>query len=63
MKKGKMIAQFTLEGDLVSMNYRSYYKEKGWPVSNISKCCNGKLKTCKGYVWRYVETEDGYEGD
>lgn len=24
-------------------------------VSNITKCCRGKIKTSKGYIWRYKE--------
>lgn len=24
--------------------------------SNINKCCNGRIKSYKGYVWRYAET-------
>lgn len=27
---------------------------QGWfSQSSISACCNGKLKTCRGYIWRY----------
>lgn len=25
--------------------------------SDISKCCKGKLKTCGGYHWEYVEED------
>lgn len=28
-------------------------KETGIPHSNIIACCKGRLKTAKGYVWRY----------
>ena len=28
-------------------------KETGIPHSNIIACCKGRLKTVKGYVWRY----------
>ena len=27
----------------------------GFDHSNISKCCKGKIKTNKGYIWRYIE--------
>lgn len=25
--------------------------------ANISKCCNGHIKSCKGFVWKYEEGE------
>lgn len=25
--------------------------------SNISKCCNGHIKSCKGFIWKYAEGE------
>ena len=28
-------------------------KETGIPHSNIISCCKGRLKTAKGYVWKY----------
>lgn len=28
----------------------------GFFESNINKCCNGKIESYKGYVWRYAET-------
>ena len=30
-------------------------REFGFDFSNISKCCTGRLKTCGGYTWRYVQ--------
>lgn len=29
----------------------------GFRRSHISECCNGKRKTHKGYIWRFVESE------
>lgn len=29
-------------------------RELGFYQQDISKCCNGKLKTCGGYTWKYV---------
>lgn len=29
-------------------------ERQGYSQGNISKCCNGKLKSYKGYQWRYV---------
>lgn len=54
-KKSKPVYQYTLDGVL----------KKVWPSTkecgrngfgqwNVSNCCNGKLKTYKGYRWSYV---------
>ena len=32
-------------------------KKSGFDPSNIVKCCKGKAKTHKGYIWRYVDQE------
>lgn len=53
----KLIAQYNLNGELVSVNYRHYYIEKGFYKNNISHCCRGELKTSQGYIWRYVDTD------
>ena len=54
-KKGRTIGKFDLDGNLLEKGKRAYWKEQGMPLGNISKCANGKLKTCKGYVWRYLD--------
>ena len=53
-KKGRLIAQFSTEGQLMSVNHRNYYRQNGFHTNNISKCCRGELKTVNGYIWRYV---------
>lgn len=53
--RGKTIGRFDLEGNLLEQGKSSYFKEQGYPMGNVSKCCNGKLKTCKGYVWKYLD--------
>lgn len=30
-------------------------RETGLSHGNIAKCCKGKLKTCGGYTWEYVD--------
>lgn len=35
----------------------------GFDQSHIVKCCNGKLKTHHGYIWRYVEGGNDDDGD
>ena len=31
-----------------------YHNETGYCESNINKCCNGKIKSYKGYIWTYA---------
>ena len=33
---------------------RQVQREKGFNQSSISKCCNGKLKSCGGFKWQFV---------
>lgn len=54
-KKGRTIGRFDLNGNLLEKGNFSHFKEQGYPMGNVSKCCNGKLKTCKGYVWKYLD--------
>lgn len=54
-KKGRTIGRFDLDGNLLEQGTHSYWKQNGWPCGNISKACRGKLKTCKGYIWKYLD--------
>jgi len=53
--KSKQVYQYTLDSKLVQVwpstreCGRNDYKQ-----SNVSNCCNGKLKAYKGYRWSYV---------
>ena len=52
----KKILQFTKSGEFIkewpSLNEAE--RELGIAHSSISGCCNGKLKTAGGYVWKYA---------
>ena len=52
----KKILQFTKSGEFIkewpSLNEAE--RELGIAHSSISGCCNGKLKSAGGYVWRYA---------
>jgi hypothetical protein len=53
--KNKKVLQFTLEYILVK-EWNSTLEIQttlNIPNSNISDCCRGKQKTCKGYIWKY----------
>lgn len=56
-KTNKIVLQYDLEGNFIK-EYPSQCnaaKSLGHPnsYSDIGKCCNGVLKTCLGYVWKY----------
>lgn len=54
----KPVHQISLVDGEVIVMWRSTQDVKrnlGYDGGNISKCCNGKMKTYKGYLWRYVE--------
>jgi len=56
-KTNKIVVQYDLEGNFIR-EYPSQCnaaKSLGHPNSHsdIGKCCNGVLKTCLGYVWKY----------
>ena len=53
---GKLVSQF-LEDKLVETYPSTMEAERQTGINHrsISACCNGKLKTAGGYVWRYVE--------
>ena len=53
--KGRTIGKFDLNGNLLEQGNFSHFKKQGYPMGNVSKCCNGKLKTVKGFTWRYLD--------
>lgn len=56
-KISKRVRQYTKSGEFVA-EYPSLMeikRTKGYQFSHISDCCNGKLKTAYGFVWRFAE--------
>ena len=56
----KCVLQFDLTGSFVK-EYPSMQEVKrqlGISSSEISMCCNGKIKQSHGYIWKYKEVED-----
>lgn len=53
----KSVLQYNLDGNFVKEwnSTRDIRRYLGFCNSDISKCCKGKLKTCKGYIWRYKD--------
>ena len=52
----KKILQFTKSGEFVRewASMTAIWQELGIAQSNISACCQGKLKSAGGYVWKYA---------
>lgn len=56
----KQVGQYTEEGELLEI-YDSIAiasKITGIDASSISKCCKGKIKKAKGYVWVYADDKN-----
>lgn len=52
-KKFKPVDQFTKEGEFIA-SYRSASEAcEKTGVNNIGACCNGRLKSAGGFVWRF----------
>ena len=53
-KRSKKVGAFK-DGKLVlEFNSTQEAGRQGFSQSNISECCNGKLKTHKGFQWKYI---------
>ena len=53
----KPIEQWSKDGTILIARYASMHeaeKETGVNQGNISRCCNDKLKTTGGFLWRYA---------
>lgn len=51
----KPVSKYSKQGILLE-NYNSIREasiDNNLPESNISMCCNGKLKTCGGFKWKF----------
>lgn len=55
-KRQVAIKQYSKNGDFIKTwkSARACQNETGYFESNINKCCNGKIKSYKGYVWKYA---------
>ena len=55
--KSKKILQFTKSGEFIREwpSTREASRQLGIAQASICRCCNGKLKSAGGYVWKYPE--------
>lgn len=58
-KRKRPILQINANGEIVKIwkSARDCQNETGYFESNVNKCCNGVIKTYKGYVWEYAKTK------
>lgn len=56
----KMVGQFSLNGTLLKIypSTSEASRQTDAPQPNISKCCRGGMKTCHGYKWEYLESDE-----
>ena len=52
---GKLIHQYNMEGELIREATIDILQIEGFTKSNISRCCLGKMKTHKGFIWKYKD--------
>lgn len=53
-KQSKTVLQLTKTGEIVKEWFSTMEAGRnGFDNSSISKCCLGKIKSYKGYIWRY----------
>ena len=54
--QSKRVYQYTLDGELVAIysSRNEAARQTGFDKANIGACCNGRLKTYKGYKWSYI---------
>lgn len=56
-KISKKVIQYTTDGKFVKEfeSIREAERETNLNNGHICNCCNGKRKTCGGYIWKYKE--------
>lgn len=55
----KKVCQLDKKGNLIKIwnSLSEAHKELNIQVGNITKCCQNKIKTTGGYIWKYYEGE------
>lgn len=59
--RSKSVGQYTLDGDLVKVwqSTNEVERQTGFDQSTICKAAKGKYKQSYGFIWKYVEREEG----
>ena len=58
-KRKRKVEQYTLNDELINTfeSISDVAKFINVTAGCISKCCNKKIRTCKGFVWKFVESD------
>ena len=52
--QSKQVYQYSKEGELIAVwKSTKEAQRKGYKSGSVSKCCNGKIKQHRGYIWSY----------
>ena len=51
----KAVGQYTKDGVLVAIYESIKEAELKTGATHVGSCCNGKRKTAKGFIWRYID--------
>jgi len=56
--KARAVIQLSLDGTRVKewSCLSTIYREHGWHIANIAKCCRHKIKSAYGYKWEYADS-------
>lgn len=55
-KRSKRVAAFNENGELIMIfDSTKEAQRNGYDSGHVSKCCLGKVKTHKGFTWKYLE--------
>ena len=56
----KKVCQYDTNGNFIKQwnSLSEVYRSLNIQIGNITKCCQGKLKTTGGYVWKYYKESD-----
>ena len=56
---GKKIGQYTIDGKLINTfeSRNACARELGYDKKRLGECCNGKIKTYRGYVFKYLNDD------
>ena len=56
-KRNRKVIQFDIHGNRLNSfdncNEAAKYFGAASASSNINRCCNGKIQSAKGFVWKY----------
>ena len=56
--KGSLVTRYDLNMNLIDLKYQYEFVQMGFDAGSISRCCKGRLKTHKGFIFKYYQEID-----